>query len=97
MTELIRFAVDLVDRFDTVDTFDKVDKVGRVNRVDKVDSVDRVDRVDRVDKVDNVELSLAKPQGGKASRESALPTSLLACPSGGWPLSLFEVCIVGNV
>ena len=52
--------------------------------------------------VDKVELSLAKPGGGeasprgKASRESALPTSLLACPSGGWPLNLLEVRIVGT-
>ena len=49
-----------------------------------------------------VELSLAKPGGGEASsrgeasRESALPTSLLACPSGGWPLNLLEVRIVGT-
>ena len=42
------------------------------------------------------ELSLAKPGGGKSSWESALPTSLLACPSGGWPLNLLEVCIVGT-
>ena len=42
------------------------------------------------------ELSLAKPGGGEASRESALPTSLLACPSGGWPLNLLEVRIVGT-
>ena len=48
------------------------------------------------------ELSLAKPGGGEASRESALPTSLLAClgrfasqsPRG---LSLLEVHIVGSV
>ena len=55
-----------------------------------------------VDIVGRVELSLAKPGGGKASprgeasRESALPTSLLACPSGGWPLNLLEVRIVGT-
>ena len=42
----------------------------------------------------NYELSLAKPGGGEASRESALPTSLLAYPSGGWPLNLLEVRIV---
>ena len=34
---------------------------------------------------------------GEASWESALPTSLLACPSGGWPLSLLKVCILGSV
>ena len=49
-----------------------------------------------------VEVSLAKPGGGgasprgEASRESALPTSVLVCPSGGWPLNLFEVRIVGT-
>ena len=54
------------------------------------------------DIVGKVELSLAKPGGGEASprgeasRESALPTSLLACPSGGWPLNLLEVRIVGT-
>ena len=42
-------------------------------------------------------LSLAKPGEGKASRESVLPTSLLACPSGGWPPSLLEVRILGSV
>ena len=47
-------------------------------------------------RVDRVELSLAKPGGGEASRESELPTSLLACPSGGWPLNLLEVRIVGT-
>ena len=57
---------------------------------------------DTVFLVDWVELSLAKPGGGEASprgeasRESALPTSLLACPSGGWPLNLLEVRIVGT-
>ena len=62
----------------------------------------KVEAVDRVNKVDRVELSLAKPGGGEASprgeasRESALPTSLLACPSGGWPLNLLEVRIVGT-
>ena len=50
-----------------------------------------------VDTVDKVELSLAKPGGGEASWESALPTSLLAYLSGGWPLSLLEVRIVGSV
>ena len=97
--------VHLVDRVDTADRVDKVDRVYWVDRVDTVDKVDRVDRVDRVDKVDRVhmvELSLAKPGGGEASprgeasRESALPTSLLACPSGGWPLNLLEVRIVGT-
>ena len=58
--------------------------------------VDNVDRIDRVDIVDKVELSLAKPGGGEASRESALPIFLLACPSGGWPLNLLEVRIVGT-
>ena len=77
-------------RVDTVDGVDMVDIVDRVYRVDKVDRVDRVDRFGRV------ELSLAKPGGGEASRESALPTSLLACPSGGWPLNLLEVRIVGT-
>ena len=43
-----------------------------------------------------MELSLAKPGGGEASRESALPTSLLACPSGGSPFNLLEVRIVGT-
>ena len=49
-----------------------------------------------------VKLSLAKPGGGgasprgEASRESALPTSLLASPSGGWPFNLLEVRIVGT-
>ena len=68
----------------------------------RIDSVDMVDRVDKVCRFDRVELSLAKPGGGEASprgeasRESALPTSLLACPSGGWPLNLLEVRIVGT-
>ena len=59
-------------------------------------SVDLVDRVGIVHKYDRVELSLAKPGGGETSRESALPTSLLSCPSGGWPLNLLEVRIVGT-
>ena len=74
----------------------RVDKVDNVDRGDRVDKVDRVDRVDGADKVDKVELSLAKPGGGEASRESAFPTSLLACPLGGWPLNLLEVRIVGT-
>ena len=70
-----------------------------------VDMVDRVDIDNKVDifvTVDTFELFLAKPGGGEASprgeasRESALPTSLLACPSGGWPLNLLEVRIVGT-
>ncbi len=78
---------------------DKVDSVHWVERFDKIDRVDRVDRFDMVDGVDRVgmaELSLALPGGGKTSWESALPTSLLACPSGGWPLNLLEVRIVGT-
>ena len=74
----------------------EVDRVYRFYRVDKVDRVDMVDKVDTVDRVNKVELSLAKPGGGEASQESALPTSLLACPSGGWPLNLLEVRIVGT-
>ena len=58
--------------------------------------MDKFNRVDRVDRVDKVELSLVKPGGVKASQESALPTSLLACPSGGWPFNLLEVRIVGT-
>ena len=64
--------------------------------IDKVDRVDKVDRFDVVDRINRVGLSLAKPGGGEASRESALPTSLLARPSGGWPLNLLEVRIVGT-
>ena len=88
---------------DKVDRVDRVDKVDKVDTVDKVGSADTVDRVDRVDCVGMVEVSLAKPGGGRASprgeasRESALPTSLIACPSGGWPLNLLEVRIVGSV
>ena len=76
-----------------------VDRVDRGNKVDRFETVDKVDGIDRVDRV---ELSLAKPGGGEASprgeasRESALPTSLLACPLGGWPLNLLEVRIVGT-
>ena len=99
--------VDMVDTVDKVDRVDRVDRVGMVDTVDRVDEVDIVDMVDRVDRLsvdtfNKVELSLAKPGGGEASprgeasRESALPTSLLACPSGGWPLNLLEVRIVGT-
>jgi len=62
-----------------------------------------VDTVDEVDRVYMGELSLLKPGGRKASlrgqtsQESALPTSLLACPSGGWPLNVLEVRIVGSM
>ena len=94
--------VDRVDRVNKVDSVDKVDKVDRVDKVNRVDMVEVIKKADRVDIFDKVELSLVKPGGGrasprgKASRESALPTSLLACPSGGWPLNLLEVRIVGT-
>ena len=93
----------MVDRVDIVNEVDRVDMVDKVDRVHTIDRVDRVDTVDKVDRVHTIELSLAKPGGGKASprgeasRESVLPTSLLACPSGGWALSLLEVRIVGSV
>ena len=80
-----------------------VHRVDSVDKVDRVDSVDMVDIVGKVDRFDRVEVSLAKPGGGRASprgeasRESALPTSLLACPLGGWSLNLLEVRIVGSM
>ena len=59
-----------------------IDMVYRVHKaeltgfaVDMVDRVDIVNIICMVDTVDKVELSLAKPGGGEASRESALPTS----------------------
>ena len=70
-----------------------VDKGDRVDKVDRVDRVEKVDRVDRIDSVDTVYRTFP----GEASQESALPTSLLACSSGGWPLSLLEVHIIGSV
>ena len=44
--------------------------------------------------------TLVEPGGGEAARggetsSSALPTSTLSCDSGGYPLSLLEVCLGG--
>ena len=91
--------VDTVDRFDKVDTVDRVERVHKVDRAVKVDTVDRVGKVYRVevdDRVDTVNKVDTADKVELASRESALPTSLLACPSGGWPLNLLEVRIVGT-
>ena len=101
--------VDIVNMVDRVYTVDTVYRVCRVDNTELTELTMLTEltgltglTVVQVDRDDKVELSLAKPGGGEASprgeasRESALPTSLLACPSGGWPLNLLEVRIVGT-